>query len=951
MENGRSQFGRYIYIEKEFDSDGRVSRVCNPYRSGETKVWTTNTYDTASRTVSVTLPDSSTVATDYGISTSSPVGVTKTITDQAGKKRKGYTDVSGNMVRVVEDPASSALVTDYTFDTLGNLRKTAQGSQYRYFMHDSLGRLLYAKQVEQDANSNFSGSGYTDPITSNDQWSVKYVYDDNGNITSTTDANNNSVTAYYDHLNRIYNRDYSDSTPDVDFYYDGKGLSSTPAYSNGKTTKVTSSASETKYMSFDIFGHLLTHRQTTDGTDYDTAYSYNIAGALIEETYPSGRVVKNTLDDNGDLSQVQSKKNASSGFWQYAKGFDYDKTGALTKMQLGNGRWETYSYNNRQQVTQIGLGVNDSSQDLLKLEYKYDTTGNTDNNGAMLEQKITVPTVGATSGFTATQTYAYDALNRLSVAEEKVSGSTTWKQTFTIDQYGNRRFDAANTTTLGSCTEAVCNPTISTGTNRISSSGYSFDANGNLTIDANGDQFFYDAENHQKQVKDANGNSLGQYFYDGEGRRVKKISDTETTVFVYDGGGQLMAEYSTELAQTAQVSYLTQDHLGSPRVITNENGAVTSRKDYSAFGEETISAERADELGYPSLAAGGELRKGYTGYEKDSESGLDYAQARYYNSIHGRYTSVDPMIASATIKNPQTFNRYSYVLNSPYKFTDPLGLLSEYTTGACGNRCPNSDGGIAGYSDNYDSGQRPGIEGTALEIERMVDELISISVGAMRQAGVGFWVKAGKDTWNWSQKCERSSVCTTAVAGVASAGVAILGSDGPDDKTYIDSNSNGMIDLNDIAAHHNANFMIDKNQNIAEEFASPQSAVALFNASVFYGQIFTNDAKLVFTASALATGKGCVYSNGSPCHHTHDGGNSLDIRYMGSSGQPVEGSSAYLRADVGRMFTLLMAFSSYGYKTVYTGQQSKFGLRPAPKAQAKHRNHIHIARGRVPTFQ
>ncbi|HRH40125.1 MAG TPA: RHS repeat-associated core domain-containing protein [Pyrinomonadaceae bacterium] len=67
-------------------------------------------------------------------------------------------------------------------------------------------------------------------------------------------------------------------------------------------------------------------------------------------------------------------------------------------------------------------------------------------------------------------------------------------------------------------------------------------------------------------------------------------------------------------------------------------------------------------------------RKKYTGYERDIESNLDYAQARYYNSSHGRFTSVDPLTASASIKNPQTFNRYSYGLNSPYKFTDPLGL-------------------------------------------------------------------------------------------------------------------------------------------------------------------------------------------------------------------------------------------------------------------------------------
>ena len=135
-------------------------------------------------------------------------------------------------------------------------------------------------------------------------------------------------------------------------------------------------------------------------------------------------------------------------------------------------------------------------------------------------------------------------------------------------------------------------------------------------------------------------------------------------------------------------------------MVTDQDGRVSSRRDYTAFGEESVTPERAAGLGY---AGQSETRKGYTGYEKDTESGLDFAQARYYNSTHGRYTSVDPLTASATIRNPQTFNRYTYVLNSPYKFTDPLGLIPE-TTGACGNRCRNSDGGAFGfiglYSDN-----------------------------------------------------------------------------------------------------------------------------------------------------------------------------------------------------------------------------------------------------------
>jgi YD repeat-containing protein len=94
---------------------------------------------------------------------------------------------------------------------LGNLRKTIQGEQSRYFMHDSLGRLLFAKQPEQQTNAAFVA---TDAITTNTNWSVKYEYDDNGNITRTTDARGVYVQGTYDKLDRLIIRDYSDATPD-----------------------------------------------------------------------------------------------------------------------------------------------------------------------------------------------------------------------------------------------------------------------------------------------------------------------------------------------------------------------------------------------------------------------------------------------------------------------------------------------------------------------------------------------------------------------------------------------------------------------------------------------------------------------------------------------------------------------------------------------------------------
>jgi RHS repeat-associated protein len=68
------------------------------------------------------------------------------------------------------------------------------------------------------------------------------------------------------------------------------------------------------------------------------------------------------------------------------------------------------------------------------------------------------------------------------------------------------------------------------------------------------------------------------------------------------------------------------------------------------------------------------VRQKFTGYQKDDETGLDFAEARMYQNLHGRFTAVDPLLASGKSADPQTFNRYVYVLNNPPILTDPAGL-------------------------------------------------------------------------------------------------------------------------------------------------------------------------------------------------------------------------------------------------------------------------------------
>ena len=671
--------GDYKAVQTQYDALGRVYKESNPFRSTEINannpiLWTTSKFDALGRVTEVEMPDGAKVLTSYS-------GNAATVTDPAGKQRRSIINAPGRLTRVDEPNDSNQLgtiaspsqPTSYSYDVLNNLIQvqqigttaqqcggsTSSCTQTRSFVYDSLSRLKQATNPE-------SGT-------------IQYSYDANGNLTSKTDARSVVTNYVYDNLNRVAQRSYTGSaTPAVTYYYDNL------TNAKGKLVKVSSSVSTTEYTSFDLMGRITGHKQTTDGNIYATGYAYNLSGALIEETYPSSRVVKNVLNGSGDLSNVQSRKNSSSGFWNYAHHFSYTAAGGLASMQLGNGAWESTQFNSRLQPIQIALGKTQSATNLLKLNYSY---GAAANNGNVLSQQTTVPSVGTNPGFTATQTYSYDNLNRLKSAEEVV-GTQTWKQTFLFDRYGNRNFDTANTTTLGNCPQPQCNPNIDPSNNRFASGqGYVYDNAGNIITDAQGRSFVYDAENKQTSVTIQSG-TIGQYFYDGDGRRVKKYVPTtgETTIFVYDASGKLVAEYSTvvEPQSTAKVNYLTTDNLGSLRINTDQNAAVTARHDYYPFGAEIFTAQRVSGLNYGA----DNVRQKFTGYERDGESDLDMAQARYYNTSHGRFTSPDMPFIDQTIEEPQSWNLFLYVTNNPTNKTDPTGLytISDFEVPMC--LCP-----------------------------------------------------------------------------------------------------------------------------------------------------------------------------------------------------------------------------------------------------------------------
>jgi RHS repeat-associated protein len=294
------------------------------------------------------------------------------------------------------------------------------------------------------------------------------------------------------------------------------------------------------------------------------------------------------------------------------------------------------------------------SSDLLNEQFTW-TDSNSHNNGNLMGL---IASGGGTPTFN--RSYTYDGINRLMTMSSPADPSGCTGLSWDYDGWGNRR---DQTTTGGTCGNSHL--TFFQGNNRMD--GYLYDAAGNLLSDGS-HTYAYDAENRIKSVD--NGGTT--YTYDANGQRIEKITGSNQVHYFYGEDGNVLVEKNqsgTTLKEYVyaagqriersggQTYFVHTDHLGSARTVTNYTGAVTDALDYLPFGEQISGATAT--------------RQKFTGYERDGETGNDYASARYFGSGMGRFLSPDPLVGR--IAAPQSLNHYAYVLNNPLNATDPTG--------------------------------------------------------------------------------------------------------------------------------------------------------------------------------------------------------------------------------------------------------------------------------------
>jgi RHS repeat-associated protein len=355
----------------------------------------------------------------------------------------------------------------------------------------------------------------------------------------------------------------------------------------------------------------------------------------------------------------------------------YTSVGKLMSWQEGAVNLNRNYDANRGWMT--GLTVQSAGNSVVNQNYTYNPAG-----------QLTTATDNVSPTLSAS--YGYDYLGRLTTAS-----TSNWGLQWSYDDFGNRLTQSA---TAGSPPTSSLSYDVTS--NRITAGGYSYDNNGNLTAfpgPQGNTTVSYDAFDRATTITVAGSSSTVNY--DAFGRRVQKtFAGGMQRLYFYSANGQLLAEYDS-IAASATPSRTTAyfagqrvgqwtDRVGSKRA---DSGSAAQ---YYPYGEEMTGTAN-------------DTHKFAQTY-RESDSGLDYAKARYYASGVGRFLTADPSAeAAVSPSKPSSWNAYRYSGDDPVNFHDPTGLL-EAGPGYCPAEeedCDSSPGDPGGDPGEPGGGSPP----------------------------------------------------------------------------------------------------------------------------------------------------------------------------------------------------------------------------------------------------
>ena len=618
--------GDAIYVDKKYDDYGNLLHESLPYLKGDDVYYVSTIYDKYNRLVEKRLPngvvcglryDGNTVITEYSSTDGKQQAKKETYnlmgwliaTEDVGGNEIHYEYYADGMIKSAVIAGNPNTKMTVTYDNLGN-RKTLYDPNYGY---------------------------------------VSYEYNAFGNLMKVKNPNGGMVEFKYDESGKMLSRsekksEEAKSATTQWVYDDDKGKS-------GMLKKIISDNHQIDYV-YDSDLRLVCTNEYIKGAEYKTSYKYDLAGRISSITYPTGVSLFKVFSNSGYEKEIYDDDVL---LW---KTNETMPEGMVTGYQLGNGMKTSVSCDPHTCLIE-GIKTSDKNGCVQNLMYVYDDWGNVLSRKQLMNVKLS-------------EEFEYDELDRL--VSIKLNGRNISNMYY--DYQGNIvAKDEDGVELLYSTLYDKSRP--------------------NAIIKAKTDDkkmqvgFMRDVKfsTFDNVVSVSQGDNLLEIEYGCDNQRiymssiVNGMNNSKTYVgdceFVEENGRSLMLTYingptgvfavcSIDDKGNKKMNYIHKDNLGSWNVITDENGNVLQNVAFDAWGNVRNGDDWSLDDTYVLMYG-----RGFTGHEHLDGFGLINMNGRMYDPLLSMMLSPDNNIQFPQMS--QNFNRYSYCLNNPLKYTDPTG--------------------------------------------------------------------------------------------------------------------------------------------------------------------------------------------------------------------------------------------------------------------------------------
>ncbi len=545
------------------------------------------------------------------ISTYSYSGKTVTVTDPGGRSSSKTVN---NMGQVISSTDNGGTIT-YTYCSNGQPKTiNAPGStiENRY---DDYGR--QTKMIDPDAGT------------------TSFVYNGFGELYSQTDTNGNTYTMSYDNAGRLTQK----TGPEGSFIYTYVPNGEPGA---GLVQNIKSPGDSVGYL-YNDYGLPTCITDTISGTPYTYKYTYdNLNNNTIIE-YPNLFKVKRHYDANGQIDWVKRDDN-SNPIWELKT---ENALGQPTQTKQGNGITTNYTYNQYNFLTQITSPVQNDS-------YVWNaSTGNLSSRTEGL--------------YNLSESFTYDNLDRLTkITKDGNDRNVGYLANGNISSKydaGAYTYDPVKTHSISKITDDNCYSAIDQAQQNITYTPFKKIK----TIQQHNDSLIYtyghDMERRKMQLYE-NNQLVKTRIYCG---MYEKETDSAANVkqYCYIAGGNGV----TAVLINEDLYFLRHDIQGTITGLIDKNDTLVEEYSYDAWGRRRNPTNWT----YDSVPQPQYINRGYTMHEMLDEFGLINMNGRCYDPVVGRFLSPD-----IVVQNPnytQSYNRYSYCVNNPLKYSDPSGWV------------------------------------------------------------------------------------------------------------------------------------------------------------------------------------------------------------------------------------------------------------------------------------